>query len=517
MRIGRSYLATVAFWIAIIALLVSGGWYVINRELDRIIQIGWILSIVSATIAIIADPQRVRKLLSGRQAKYGSNALLFSLAFFGILSILNYLIYKNPIRWDLTEDQLFSLSPETIRVLDELPAEVTIRGFYTPDYSTARENIRPLLDQYRINSQNKLEYDFIDPEEFPFVAKQYHVIRDGSLVVTSGENSEVVEYASEQEITEALIKVLNPQERKIYHLTGHGERDIESTDDMGYSQVNQSLISKNYQFENLNLLSEGGVPEDANLVLVAAPQAELLDTEISLLSEYVDQGGALVILLEPILSTVEEHEADPLIAYLKDQWGIEAVHNLVVDTSTNLPFYGISYNYASHPITDEMEYATYFPTALSLRSVELEDSTVETVDLVQTGDRSWGETDFEAIESQAAIEFNEGNEQQGPLTLVIAATDSQTEARLVVFGDSDFASNAFFFDLGNGDLLMNSIDWAAGEEQLISLTPKETTTRYVIAPTVQVTGVIFLTTIILIPGIVIVLGVSTWWQRRKQS
>ena len=159
---------------------------------------------------------------------------------------------------------------------------------------------------------------------------------------------------------------------------------------------------------------------------------------------------------------------------------------------------------------------TYFPTARSLRMVDLPESSLERVNLVQTGEHSWGEIDFTAIENQDGIEFNEGEEELGPLTLVMVAEEPQMGTRLVVFGDSDFASNGFFFDLGNGDLLLNSIDWAAGEEQLISLTPKQTTTRYVLPPTVQVTGMIFLTTIILVPGIVIVLGVSTWWRRRKQ-
>jgi ABC-type uncharacterized transport system involved in gliding motility auxiliary subunit len=393
---------------------------------------------------------------------------------------------------------------------------VTIRGFYTPDYASARENVRPLLDQYRIHSKHKLSYEFIDPEEAPFVAQQYNIVRDASLAITAGENSEVVEYVSEQEITEALIKVLNPQERKVYFLTCHGERDVESTDQAGYRQVNQSLLSKNYQFEELNLLSEGNIAQDAKVLLIAGPTTSLLDSEINLISEYLERGGALVILLEPMTQTAEEVESDPLIAYLKDAWGIEILSNIVVDTSTDLPFYGVSFEYASHPITEKLEYISYFPTARSIKSIDLPESSIERVNLVQTGENSWGETDFTAIENQSGIEFDEGEEEQGPLTLAMVAEDPQTGARLVVFGDSDFASNAFFFDLGNGDLLLNSIDWASGEEQLISLTPKQTTTRYVLPPTVQVTGMIFLTTIILIPGIVIVLGVSTWWRRRKQ-
>jgi ABC-type uncharacterized transport system involved in gliding motility auxiliary subunit len=518
MSIRKSQLSTIAYWIALISLIFAGGWYVINRNVDIVIQISLILTAISIVVAVAVDPKRVRDALVGRQAKYGSNALVFSLAFIGILSVLNFLLYKNPVQWDLTEDKLFTLSPETLKVLADLSAEVQIKGFYTPDYSSARENVRPLLDQYAANSDHKLTYEFIDPEEFPYIAQQYNVIRDGSLVITSGDQSEVVETASEQDITEALVRVLNPEARKVYFLIGHGERDIDATDESGYYQVNRSLLSKGYQVENLNLLSEGSIPDDATVLLIAAPTANLLDSEIELVSEYLQEGGAAIFLFEPMMQTVEEYENDPLIAYLKEKWGIEVVRDLVVDTSTDLPFYGISYDYASHPITDELgNLVTYFPTARSLKSLDLQESLIEEVNLVQTGENSWGETDFAAVENQESIEFTEGVDAEGPLTLAISADDTQSGARLVVFGDSDFASNTFFFELGNGDLLLNSVDWVAGEEQLIRLTPKQTTSRYVLPPTVQVTGAVFLITIVLIPGIVMVVGASTWWQRRKRE
>jgi ABC-type uncharacterized transport system involved in gliding motility auxiliary subunit len=345
------------------------------------------------------------------------------------------------------------------------------------------------------------------------------VIRDGSLVVTLGEDSEVVEFVSEQKITEALIRVLNPEERKVYFLTGHGERDSEAVDELSLSELNRSLISKNYQVGSLNLLAEGSIPDDATVLLVAAPRVGFLEDEITHLSDYVDQGGALVVLLEPLEVSDEEYESDPLIGYLKTKWGIDPLNNFVIDTSTDFPYYAFaSVPYTSHPITQEMgNLVSYFPTVKSLKILDLEDTSIVWTVIVKTGDRSWGETDFEAIENQMSLEYNEELEELGPLPLVISAEDSLHGARIVVFGDTDFTSNAFFYDLGNSDLILNSIDWAAGEEQLINLTPKTTTTRYVLPPTIQVTGVVFLTTIILIPGIVIVLGVSTWWQRRKRE
>ncbi len=105
----------------------------------------------------------------------------------------------------------------------------------------------------------------------------------------------------------------------------------------------------------------------------------------------------------------------------------------------------------------------------------------------------------------------------GPLTVGMVGEDGATQARLVVLGDSDFASNAEFYNYANGDLLVNSIDWAARQEALISLTPKQSTPRFVTPPTTQAVGLIFLLTVLVIPGAVIAAGVSVWIRRRRQA
>jgi ABC-type uncharacterized transport system involved in gliding motility auxiliary subunit len=518
MKFQKDDLATLAYWLGVTFLLAGGGWYILHREFDAVIRVALVLTVLVVASAIILDPERVRKALTGRQARYGSNAFLYSLAFFGILAVLNFLIFTNPVKWDLTEDNIYSLSPETMQLLEALPGEVRFLGFYTVNLGSSRESVRPLLDQYKLSSNGMLDYEFIDPDENPFVAQQYNVIRDGSLVVVKGETSEVVETVSEEKITQALIKVLYPQDKKAYFLVGHGERDIEGTDEFGYSQTKKSLESNNYQVENLNLISAAIVPEDASTLIICSPLAQFLPEEIDSIDAYMQAGGSLIVLLEPTAVPLEEGEMVLLEDYLISTWGIEVSNNLVVDMSSELPFYAISSYYGQHPITEELgNLFTYFPTARSLSVMALEDPSIDWVELVQTGENSWGEEDFTAIENQEIVEFNEGSEKSGPLPIVISAENSNQGSRLVVFGDADFASNVFFFELGNGDLFLNSVGWVIGEDELISITPKDRTSRFVVPPSNQVVGTIFLITLILIPGMVIVLGVVTWWQRRKQA
>jgi ABC-type uncharacterized transport system involved in gliding motility auxiliary subunit len=99
----------------------------------------------------------------------------------------------------------------------------------------------------------------------------------------------------------------------------------------------------------------------------------------------------------------------------------------------------------------------------------------------------------------------------------MAATDSATKGRLVVVGDAEFASDQFFSQYANGDFAVNSVDWAAQQESQISLTPKQTTSRYMAPPQGYIIPLIFLGSVIVLPGIVIIAGIITWVQRRRRG
>jgi ABC-type uncharacterized transport system involved in gliding motility auxiliary subunit len=190
--------------------------------------------------------------------------------------------------------------------------------------------------------------------------------------------------------------------------------------------------------------------------------------------------------------------------------------DLIVDLSSSMPLAAIAASYGSHPATNRLQsLATYFPTSRSLDVSPSDDETSRT-ELILTGSNSWGETDLAATTQQASIAFDEGKDVAGPLVVAATAEDAAGKARLVVVGDSDFGANADFYGLGNGDLLVNSIDWAASQESLISLTPKQTTTRYVTPPSRQVLLLVFVASVLAVPALFLILGVSTWLARRAK-
>ena len=109
--------APLGLYLAVLAALVSGGLYFVRREVDLYLQISLGLVFLGLALFALLDPDRVRRAFTGRQARYGSNALILLLASFGILIVINYLVYTNPERWDLTEDKENALTQQTLDVL----------------------------------------------------------------------------------------------------------------------------------------------------------------------------------------------------------------------------------------------------------------------------------------------------------------------------------------------------------------------------------------------------------------
>jgi ABC-type uncharacterized transport system involved in gliding motility auxiliary subunit len=517
MSIDRKRLAPYIYLLGVLFLIADGVRYILTRQFDTAFQVMLGLFVLGIAAGILLDPARVRRLLSGRQARYGSNALLVSVAVVGIVGVINFLVYQNPKSWDLTEDQKYSLAPETIKILGELKQPVVLKGFYTPNLSGSRDNIRPLLEQYQVHSGGNLTFEFIDPNKNPAAARQYGITKDGSLVVVMGDQTTVVQPVSEQDLTSALVRLANPGSRTVYFLTGHGEHDLTASSETGYSQVAASLKAKNYTVSALNLVQTGKVPDDAKAVVIAGPQLALSADEVKSLQDYQAGGGSLVVLYEPTLTTKIKPGADPLETYLSQTWGISFQDDLVVDFTSTLPLAGLASSYADHPITQRLQgQTTIYPTARSMAITPPSDATKTVTALVNSGKSSWGETDIQKVIDTNQAQYDQGSDYPGPLPVGAVGQDSKTGARIVVFGDSDFADNGYYFSYANGDMLINSIDWAAKQDTLIDLTPKQSTSRFVVPPSVQTLGLVFLVTIILLPGGALGSGLVIWWRRRRR-
>jgi ABC-type uncharacterized transport system involved in gliding motility auxiliary subunit len=515
----RAY-APYGLWLAGIAGLVALALFTIQRAWDWPLQLALALVVIGLAAFALLDPERVRELLTGRQARYGSNALILSVAFIGILVIVNVLVYQNSKRWDLTEDRQFTLTPETLNTLEALPEKVTARAFFSARVPT--DQARNLLDQYAFNSEGKFSFQFIDPERDPLAAQSANITRDGTVVLALGDRQQPVTTLTEQELTGALVRLINPEQRSVYFLTGHGEYSPEETGDQSYSSVKRVLESKNYVVKTLSLLTSSAIPEDASVIVVAGARKPVSANEVALLNAYLDQGGAVIVMAEPLPLTDFGDAADPLAESLAQNWGIQFGNDIVVDLSSQQPFAPYAASYGKHAITDRMgRMAAQFPSARSV-SAPAATQSISTVQIVLTSQQSWGETDLQGLmqSSQNAsdqVKFDEGVDLPGPLALAVVGENFTTQGRVVVFGDADFVVDGNIGAYGNSDLFVNSVDWAAGQEQLISLTPKTNTQRMMISPQQNSLGFIMYLMIIFIPQIIGLVGFAVWMIRRRRG
>ncbi|MEI8130809.1 MAG: Gldg family protein [Leptolinea sp.] len=507
-------LAPIGLYLSLISAAVALGLYIVQRQFNLPLQIAIGVVVLGFALAVLLDPQNTKEFFTGRQGKNTSNAFLMIVAVLGILVVINYLGYANTKRWDLTEGKQNSLTPESLSILESLPSKVTVTGYFSMRFP--KDDAVRLLENYKSSAKGNFDYKFIDPEADPAAAQKAQITRDGTMVLTLDGRSEQVTYADEKEISGAIIRLANPGKRNVYFLTGHGEYELEGTEQNKYGLAKTALVGKNYTVQTLNLLNSPSIPEDALAIVIAGEKTALNEKEVALIKSYLEKGKAIVWMKNPSVESGIISADDKFSAYLKSDWGITVDDDLVIDPNMNPPTVTIADKYGNHPITNKLQgLVTLFPGA---RSVQYDEKNAKVVgySLVSSSKTSWGETDLANISNQQ-VSPDAQKDRIGPIDVAIAAKNIETNGRLVIIGDAEFATDNNFTQYGNGTLLTNAIDWAAGQEDLLNLTPRENVQRVLVPPTVFTNGIILLITVFLVPGLILVAGIVTWIQRKKRG
>ncbi len=473
-----------------------------------------------------------------RQARYGALAGASVLIVLGLLVAVNYLSSRQNKRWDLTENQLYSLSDQTVKLLNGLDAPLKFTVF---DRGDSLDRYKPMLGEYGYHSPS-VTTEYVDADKKPVLAKQYNVETYGTIILEYKGRSERATSASEQELGNALVKVITGETRKVYFTQGHGEKDHADSGRAGYSTVAAALEQDNYAVEKLVLPQVEDVPADASVVVMAGPTADLFQQEAEMLDRYLNRGGHLFVLLDPM----EQAAASlPFLEGLLRQWSINAGHDVVVDVSGMGRLFGtddasmpVAATYPPHPITERFRLLTAFPMARSVTALPANGSRTARA-IIETSPRSWAETDVRELMTSGKVAMDESaGDRTGPISIAAAvaatapdaetaaADDAQEEAgtadtapekkpetRVAVIGDSDFAANAYLGVQGNKDLFVNSVNWLAQQENLISIRPKDVSDRRVTLTAGQQSAVFWLS-LLLIPALALGAGVMTWSRRK---
>lgn len=473
------------------------------------------LVILGLAAYAIMEPDRVRRFFTGRQARYGSNAVVMSIAFLGILVVANMIAFQNPRQVsDLTEDNENTLAPELTAALESLPEPVTATAFFSQGGTQSADK---LLSNMKAASNGKFDYRFINPDRDPQAALNAGITGDGKILLQMGDRREIVAFASDTEMLKGLLRLLNPGTNVVYFLTGHRERDAEQPGDTAITLARGTLENKNYTVKTLNLLAENEIPEDASVIVIAGAVEPISENEIKLIKEYLAQGGALIVMQDPTPLTQISEDSDLLADMLSSDWGITLNNDVIIDLRSPEPTYAVSViPYGEHPITRNMNnVVSIYPFTRSISASAVPEG-VTLSPLVSTSEQSWSETNFESLTQGGQVGLDEG-ETAGPLILAMAGENATTGGRVVVFGTSGFPTDPNFEAYGNGDMFVNSVDWAAEQEDLASITPQTPTERTFKIPGQFQLIVILLGSIFIIPGLVVLAGISTWLARKRQG
>ena len=486
--------------------------------------------LVCVLLYVLSQWREIARDFSGRQARYGSLAFASIAIVLAILTAINVLANRHNKRWDLTSAQQYTLSDQTKKVVQGLTKPVSATVFAkTEDFDRFRQR----LDQYQYLS-SQLKVDYIDPEKRPSMAERLKENSLGTIVLEYEGRVQRVTSDQEQDLTNGLIKVLQTTQPKLVFLQGHGERDLTSSAGDGYGGIAEELKGDNFATESIVLLQQD-IPADASVVVLAGPKSDLLEPEITKLKAYLAKAGKLLVMVDPPQSA----DAPPLtnlLALLKE-WSVDVGTNAILDPMSQLrgaqADVPVAAQYPFHAITNTFRMLTAYPYARSVKPQEPAAAGKTATSFVMSGRNSWAESDLKTLttKGEAKPEFENGD-VQGPISLAVAVTapvdapapptDDKTkegdnpnkpESRLVVVGDSDFAANNVAGMGGNRDMFLNIVNWLAQQENLIAVRPRDPADRRVSLTSGQDTMITWFTMVIL-PGLIFLAGIQTWWRRR---
>jgi ABC-type uncharacterized transport system involved in gliding motility auxiliary subunit len=513
-----------AGWMALITGFIALFFYIVLPELKSISISLAIICLINGIFFIIVKGPQLKQGLSSRSALYGANTLVLTCIFLGILIFVNLLAFRHKHRFDFTEGGYFTLAPQTIKFISDLPREVKLTAFFQTE-SPEKIAFANLIAGY-LEETKKIKLQYVDPDKNPSVTKQYGVTTYGTVALESGTKETKIQKPTEENITNALLKVTRDDQKVIYFLEGHGESKINNSENEGYASANKNLEQDGFIVRPLLLLQSGVVPEDASVLVIPGPKKPLQSEEKIAIENYLNSGGSVFMLIDPKSSS-------GMKTFLKN-WGIELGENIVIDPMSKL-FGGdfaapVVNQYTAHEITSDFVLATIFPIIRSVQEVPTEGIT--TTELLKTGANSWAESN---LDLGTKVQFDQGKDTKGPVSVAVIATKNLEEpsrektqnpeklqeqtksplkATLLVVGDSDFANNRYTSFSGNGDFFLNTISWLAEEENLISIRPKERKSTP-IQMTQSRGNMIFILGVLVFPGLIATIGIRSWWRRRR--
>ncbi|MBE3577640.1 MAG: Gldg family protein [Limnochordales bacterium] len=500
-----------------------------------------------------------------RSLETGAQSVLLTAALVGILVVVNILAARMPWQLDLSAEGRFTLSDQTKQVLrEQLPGPVEITAFVR----TGDDSPVPDLVRAYAKASDRVQVSIVDPLREPSLAQQYGVQQYDTVVVQQGGRTRKItpdslytlasdgfstEFNGEQAITRAILELVHEQDRKVAFLIGHGE--VASEDEL--ASLFSDLEGEGYSTEFFNLAETGSIPAATSVVAVAGPQSDLGAQELDVLRRFVQAGGKLLLLLDPVTRALPGWES------LAGQLGVQVTSHIVVDPerAAFLDVLSPMPELLAHPITNpliERRMEVLLPRSVGLVVREEGAASgggaagapgeIKTSALLRTSSEAWGEKIQQRVQVRKDPE-----DPVGPFILAVAVegrvaepvTDSEAASKrsstasggtgadgsgqdasqpgaesegewqplAVVVGNSTFIRGQFLNLQGNRDFLLNALNWLTGRKSLISIRPKVFKVP-TIALTPRLVWNTFYAFVVIMPLASLFVGGWTWWRRR---
>ena len=480
--------------------------------------------------------------VSGRRGRLSWVSLGSASAALAIVLALNVIASATGASWDLTATRQFEISPQAAQALAALTVDVDVTGFVVladEDDVRYQGTAEGYLRQFAGHAGERLSYRFVDPELEPATAREFGVVSAPALLFTSqatGLRASVgAGVLSEQQLLTAILTVTGTQQHAVYFLTGHGERSIDDlrTGGSGLGLAAAGLRADGYRVASLSPADAGGIPDDASLLVIAAPSRTVPAAEEQAVIRWLEDGGRALLMLD---TPPETRDA---MGGLIGAWGLETIPGTIVDLERSgagdvrtLAVQRDQY-LGQTPVTEggaivEPLGTTLFPGAVAFRPADAVGARIERGDpvpvrfepLVTTSRASWV---VEGVEEDPM----EGRDAPGPHTphLIVQASDrvagaspeafdaASVSTTLAVLGDVDFASNRHFNSVSNADFLLNTVNWLLEDEPLISVRPRQEVFRPLVLTAPEYNFVRYVSWFLL-PALIAAAGVVVWWRRR---
>lgn len=486
------------------------------------------LGIIFVAGAGIIEFRRVRSAVVSKRGKFGTSTVILVSVFTSIVLLANAISVTQYHRFDFTGLSKFTLTSKTKDVLAQLNEPVEVLCFFVPEVKNVSEEYQQIFDlagpyalallfEYK-NYTDKLIITRIDPEEHPEQAIKYGITDSmyyQSIVFETEKGTRFVPaweiyYQAEHAFTSAILQVTGIEQKKIYFLTGHGEANPGDSGNTGYSNAYEGLLDNLYEVLTLDLINTPEIPEDCAVLVVAGPKKAMDENERKIIADYLDANGTVFFLTNP--------DSPDDIAQLLVPWGMDVKNGIIIDPSS------YSTPDKTTPIVTRdrnwWEYTTlYFPGVTAIIPTETIPAESELIPMLLTTMDSWMTDEYSTTSEPV---YNEGTDLKGPFCIgyiltAAEASDSSTTSpespNVGIIGDSDFASNAHYINGNNDDLFLSMVNILAASKEVVSIEQKPLQTRRLIL-TPEKANFLRISSIAILPAIILVIGVVFWWRRR---